>query len=130
MPVRSWGSSLLRWPDREAVDRAVRAWAARLAEREPALVAVGYFGSFARGEAGVGSDVDLVVLLRASDLPRERRAARWPLEELPVPAEALVYTCEEWRRLPEISPRLHRTLATETVWVWGAPPDPAAQGAS
>lgn len=124
MPVRSLRSSVLRWPDRETVDRSVRSWAARLAEREPELVAVGYFGSYARGDAGVGSDVDLVVILRATTQPPERRAARWDLEQLPVPAEALVYTCEEWQRLPAASPRLHRTLLDETVWVWGQPPAP------
>jgi len=47
MPVRSLHSSVLPWPTREQVDRAVREWAARLAEREPELVALGYFGSYA-----------------------------------------------------------------------------------
>lgn len=121
MPVRSLRSSVMRWPDRQTVDGAVRAWAARLAEREPELVAVGYFGSYARNEAGVGSDLDLVVLLRSTGDPPERRAE---LEQLPVPAEALVYTGDEWQRLSAVSPKLYGTLARETVWVLGEPPVP------
>jgi predicted nucleotidyltransferase len=128
MPVRSLGSSLLSWPGREEVDRAVRAWAARLAAREPDLVAVGYFGSYARGQAGPGSDVDLVVILRSCADPPARRAVRWDLERLPVPAEAVVYTLDEWRRLPEVSPRFCRVLA-DAVWVWGSPPGTPASGA-
>lgn len=119
MPVRSLRSSVMRWPDREVVDRAVRVWAERLTAQEPALVAVGYFGSYARGDHGVGSDLDLVVLLSGSDLPRERRALGWDLEALPVPAEVLVYTLDEWRRLRDAGTRLYRVLSSEAVWVYG-----------
>lgn len=67
-----------------------------------------------------------MLILRASGDPPERRAARRDLERLPVPADALVYTPDEWRRLPETSPRLQRVLSDETVRVWGKPPQPAA----
>ncbi|GBD19929.1 hypothetical protein HRbin28_00366 [bacterium HR28] len=117
MPVRSLRSSVLRWPSRAEVLEAVTAWAQRL--ELPGLVAVGVFGSYARGDAGVGSDVDIVVILETSELPFERRMALLPLEELPVPAEALVYTRAEWEQLGKRSPRLAETLRRETVWVRG-----------
>jgi predicted nucleotidyltransferase len=97
--------------------QALTAWAQRL--ELPGLVAVGAFGSYARGEAGVGSDLDVLVIVEESTLPFERRMAQLPLEELPVPADALVYTREEWERLGERSPRLVETLRRETVWVRG-----------
>lgn len=122
MPVRSSRSSVMRWPDREAVDQAVRAWVTALVNREPGVVAAGYFGSYARGDHGPGSDLDLVVLLRDTHLPPARRSLGWDLERLPVPAEALVYTLPEWERLPHASPTLYRTLLAETVWVYGRPP--------
>ena len=122
MPVRSLTSSVLRWPDAETVRRAAQAWAAALVEREPAVVAVGYFGSYARGDAGVGSDFDLVVLMSESALPFERRASAWPLESLPVPADLLVYTLAEWSALPHTSPRFARVLRDEARWLVGAPP--------
>ncbi|WP_245575164.1 nucleotidyltransferase domain-containing protein [Meiothermus rufus] len=73
------------------------------------------FGSYARGDAGVGSDLDLVVLLRDSPLPFYRRAAGLPTEQLPVLAEVLVYTQAEWPHLPAQSPRLAQVLSTETL---------------
>lgn len=51
------------------------------------LLAVGVFGSYARGNWGVGSDLDLLIVLNSSALPFERRMALLPLESLPVPAE-------------------------------------------
>lgn len=121
MPVRSLTSSVLRWPDRETVHRAALAWATELDRAHPEVIAAGYFGSYARGDNGVGSDLDLVVLLRGSPLPFERRAAGWNLETLPVPAEALVYTLAEWQRLPEHGPRFFRALMRDTVWLVGSP---------
>lgn len=118
MPVRLLRSPVLRWPGRAEVLQALAAWAQRL--ELPGLVAVGAFGSYARGDAGVGSDLDIVVILETSELPFERRMTLLPLEELPVPAEALVYTRAEWGRLAERSPRLAETLRRETVWVRGS----------
>jgi uncharacterized protein len=118
MPVRSLTSSVLIWPRREEVDRAARAWAEELAERCGNVLAVGYFGSYARGNHGVGSDLDLVVLLSASELPPQRRMLGWPLETLPVPADVLVYTLAEWERLKRRETRFSRMLQEETVWLW------------
>lgn len=122
MPVRSLNSRVMRWPRRDEVDAAARAWARALAASEPEVLAVGYFGSYARGDYGVGSDLDLVVILQRSELPRERRSLGWKSETLPVPVDVLVYTREEWRRLKEQGYRMYQVLSYETVWVWGEPP--------
>jgi len=60
MPVRSLNSSVLVWPDRATVDRAVRAWAASIGPGRHDGQRIGYFGSYARGDWGVGSDLDLI----------------------------------------------------------------------
>ncbi len=60
------------------------------------MVAVGLFGSLARGGWGVGSDADLVVVVEASDAPFLSRALAFPADALPVPADVLVYTAAEW----------------------------------
>lgn len=88
MPVRSTSSSFLRWPDAETVLAAARAWAEEQAERKPELTRPGVVGSYARGEAGVGSDLDLVAVVTRTDRPRHRRLVDWPYEELPVPTLA------------------------------------------
>jgi predicted nucleotidyltransferase len=60
---------------------------------------VGSFGSLAKGDWAVGSDVDLVVVVAASGHPPYRRALDFDASTLPVPADVLVYTQEEWNRL-------------------------------
>ena len=122
MPVRSLTSPVLRWPDAESVHAAAVSWVIALATGNPVVVAAGYFGSYARGDAGVGSDLDLVLIVRESALPFERRATLFPIESLPVPADLLVYTIAEWQRLQERGGRFARALRQETRWLAGAPP--------
>jgi hypothetical protein len=120
MPVRSLRSSLLKWPTAGQVDRAARAWAERLAEEEPAVLAAGYFGSYARGDWGVGSDLDLIVIVERDEPDNgPNPALAWRLDSLPVPAELLTYSREEWRRLMGSDGRFARTLRNETVWLIG-----------
>ena len=44
----------------------------------------------------------------------------WPYELLPVPADLLVFTVEEWRRIHERGGRFARVMEEEVVWVVGA----------
>jgi len=118
MPVRSLHSSVLKWPEREVVLAAARHWASKEARRHPELVALGCYGSYARGDWGVGSDLDVVAIVERCDAPFERRALCWALEELPVPAEILVYTREEWEHMLRGGRRFGRMLRDETMWLW------------
>ena len=120
MPVRSLASSVLRWPDREAVDRAVRTWAAEVARADERILRVGYFGSYARGNWGVGSDVDIALVLGETAEPFERRALAYDTGALPVPADVLVYTVGEWERMASEG-GLPRTVASDVVWVYSRP---------
>jgi len=107
MPVRSLNSSVLRWPDSKMVDRAVRAWAGAIARVRPEVLRIGYFGSYAQGDWGVGSDLDLVVIVRGIG---------WDTGSLPVPTDLLVYTKEEWKALQDKG-RFSKMLSSDTVWV-------------
>ncbi len=80
------------------------------------MVRVGYVGSRSRGDWGVGSDLDGVILVSATNTPWELRAAEWDLTDLPVPVDVLVYTVEEWERFGREG-RLTR-LREEAVWVY------------
>jgi uncharacterized protein len=118
MPVRSLRSSVLVWPDRAQVLRAARAWAGVAAGDRPGLLRIGCFGSYARGDAGVGSDLDLVAIVRHSTVPFVERSAAWPVERLPVPTDLLVYTQEEWDRLTGSDTGFGRRVRDEVVWLW------------
>ena len=54
MPVKLSTSSVIKWPDKQTVDRAVQAWAEQIAAQHVDVVRVGYFGSYARGDWGGG----------------------------------------------------------------------------
>lgn len=117
MPVRSLSSPVLKWPDPQIVGQAVRRWAEKVIQQRQDVVRIGYFGSYARGDWGVGSDLDLVIIVDKSDQPFERRGAEWDVAELPVPADVLVYTAEEWQSLSQRG-RFYQTLMREAVWVY------------
>ncbi|RZM81812.1 nucleotidyltransferase domain-containing protein [Leptolyngbya iicbica] len=117
MPVRSLNSSILRWPSRDEVDQALRQWVARHEPDLTGAIAIGYFGSYARGDAGVGSDLDVVMILRQSDVSFTQRSQQWNFLSIPVPVEAQIYTAAEWAQLTVNQPRFHSTLVTETVWL-------------
>ncbi len=119
MPVRSLSSRVLKWPRKDEVDRAARVWAAKLAANHPEVVCAGYFGSYARNDWGVGSDLDVVVIVREASEPWHRRSVGWDTRGLPVPVDLLIYTVEEWEALPR-SGRFYRTLHREAVWVYPA----------
>ncbi|MBA2592214.1 MAG: nucleotidyltransferase domain-containing protein [Gammaproteobacteria bacterium] len=76
---------------------------------------------YARGDWGVGSDLDLIALVREAGEPFERRALSWDLTPLPVPADFLVYTEAEWRRLLDTGSRFAETVMREAVWVHPQP---------
>lgn len=95
MPVRSLNSPVLVWPSPAEVIPAVVDWARSLARRRPEIERIGYFGSYARGSWGVGSDVDLVVVVTTSEERFERRSLPYDASKLPVDADVLVYTPAE-----------------------------------
>lgn len=119
MPTRSSSSSVLVWPDRDAVVRAAGDWAREVAAADPNVLRIGYMGSYARGNWGVGSDLDLVVVVKASDERWELRGAAWDTTSLPVPADLLVYTEGEWDAL-DPDGRLGKVLRSEVQWLVSA----------
>lgn len=96
MPVRSLSSSVLRWPDREEVHLAVSVWAQSVTDRHPEVLMIGYRGSYAEGTWGVGSDVDVVIVVESAERSFLERGREFDATDLPVPADLLVYTADEW----------------------------------
>ena len=118
MPVRSFTSSVLKWPDRETVDKAVRKWVTVEVRKHRELRRLGYFGSYAGDNWGVGSDLDLIAIVANASESFGRRNLTWNLDPLPVPTDLLIYTEEEWKRLHERGGKFIRTLDLETIWIY------------
>jgi predicted nucleotidyltransferase len=62
---------------------------------------VGLFGSYARGDWGVGSDLDIVVLVTDTERSFVERPSSFDPYSLPVPVDLVVYTLDEWARMTE-----------------------------
>lgn len=107
----------MKWPDAQTVRRALDTWLQHALAVHPETLQIGYFGSYARGDWGVGSDLDIVAIVEDSDKPFTERLPEWDTTALPVPTDILVYTVEEWGRLPQTNPEFFAALAQEAVWI-------------
>ncbi len=123
MPVKSLNSSVMKWPRRETVETALRQWAEAATAQDSAIAAVGYFGSYSRDQAGVGSDLDVILLLQPdqnepAQRPFHQRGLAFDFRSIPVPIDAIAYTLREWANLKAGSPKFYETLTQESIWVW------------
>ena len=118
MPVRSLTQSLLRWPEPEQVLNQVRIWAVQVAVEHPGLERVGLFGSYGRGDAGVGSDLDLLLIDAGSSGPQHQRLLAWPLAELPLSCDALVLTPREHSELLASGSAMAAALQRDSRLLW------------
>lgn len=98
--------------------RLVTEWAERMAGNHPGLDRVGVFGSYGRGEASVGSDLDLLLIDRQTSGPQYQRLLVWALEELPLSCDALVLTPDEHRDLLAGGLAMGAALARDSRWLW------------
>lgn len=114
MPVRPLDSDVMRWPDANAVHAAAAEWASDVSAGHEDVLAVGYFGSYARGDWGVGSDLDIVIIVHETDTLFENRSLRFGPPALPVPVDVLIYTSAEWK---VVSREGMRRPAREMVWL-------------
>jgi len=79
------------------------------------------FGSQASGQAGPGSDYDLLVVVPRSDLPRHQREAfsydlLWGLT---VPVDVIVLTHAEFQRLAQVKTSLAATAKAKGIILYG-----------
>ena len=96
----------------------VKEWAERVAADHPGLARVGVFGSYGRGDAGVGSDLDLPLIDALASGPQHQRLLAWPLAELPLSCDALVLTPAEHHELLASGSAMAVALARDSRWLW------------
>ncbi|MBM7581857.1 putative nucleotidyltransferase [Caldicoprobacter guelmensis] len=118
MPVRLLNSSVLKWPDFNEVIGSLNRWVKKVLQERADIIRIGYFGSYARKDWGVGSDLDLLVVVEKSDRPFHKRAAEWDVLNIPVPVDLLIYTEEEFAKLRSEKRFFYRQLEKEVVWLY------------
>lgn len=116
MPVRLLSSSILKWSEPEKVIGALHEWVARVTRHHQEIVRIGYLGSYARGNWGVGSDLDLVIIVKSPAQPFETRVTKFDTTQLPVPVDLLVYTRKEWQKLS--TQGSWQQAMKEIVWIY------------
>jgi predicted nucleotidyltransferase len=72
----------------------------RFTKTHPEVVRVILFGSFARGDAVPGSDLDIVIILTHCSVPFLERLRIYRFAAVDgVPVEVFPYTKDEWERM-------------------------------
>jgi len=97
-------SVVIKSADREAIACALAAYLARLRAERPEVERIIWFGSWVSGQPGPGSDVDLCLVLSASDKPPRERIADYLPVGFPVGVDLFAYTRAELDCLRETSP--------------------------
>jgi UTP:GlnB (protein PII) uridylyltransferase len=118
---RSCGSVRVAFLDKERAIAELVARVQALLEQDPRVIAVGLFGSLARGDALPGSDADLLIVLKSH--PQSRwfdRISEYalPFQGTALPVEPLPYTVDELIRLSAY-PGLVRTALREILPLGG-----------
>ncbi len=94
---KSYGSVTVYWVDEAALQQVLDRLVEQYRQR-PEVEAVVLFGSLARDEFAVGSDIDLLLVLRESRLPFPDRIPHYIPTGVPVDVQVFPYTLEEVRR--------------------------------
>jgi uncharacterized protein len=79
------------------------------------------FGSCASGQAGPSSDIDLLVIVPGSDLPRHQREANFYdlLWGLTTPVDVIVLTQAEFERSAQVKTSLAAIARDKGVLIYG-----------
>ena len=95
MPDKSSSSVKITYFDRERALREVRQGAQRLYRRYPEIEAIYLFGSLATGGAVPGSDADLLIVLRGSELKFFDRMPRYQPDGVSIDVDVFPYSQHE-----------------------------------
>lgn len=95
--MRLLTQSVLRWPSPEMVLQQLQAWMHQQQTLHPNLQRVGVYGSYGRGTATVGSDLDLLLVDTHATGPQMQRLQHWPWSSFPSAATPWCSRPANWR---------------------------------
>lgn len=122
MQRRSCGSVRIAFLDRNQAIAELVECAGRLLARDERVLAVGLFGSLARGEALPRSDADLLIILK--EHPQQRWFDRIPsyadaFTGVSLPVDVFPYTVQELTRMISARSGFLRTILREVIPLGG-----------
>lgn len=116
MPVRSLNSAVLKWPDREEVLSRAGKLASRAAGSDSSIKMIIAYGSITEPQRwGVGSDLDLILVVAETDRPFIERSGYYDFGSPGVPVDMTVYTVEEFQKLRGKRRSLAKKLKTHSL---------------
>ncbi len=116
MPVRSLTSAVLKWPDREEVLRKAGKLATEAAVSDRSIEMIIAYGSITEPQRwGVGSDLDLILVVAETDRPFIERSSCYNFGSPGVPVDLTVYTVEEFKKLNNEGRYLSKILKTNSI---------------
>ncbi len=118
MSERPLSLSVMKWPKHDEVIENPRNCFTDTSKKNPEFLRIGYHGSYTVGKAGVGRDLDMVVIVEVNNVPMEERGKKWYLSPVPVPVDLLVFTSEEWNKLSSASPSYSNNISRNCVWIF------------
>lgn len=101
MPEKSSDSVRITFLDIQAIREALREYVKDIAKKHPELVKAVLFGSFAKGNAVPGSDVDIMLVLSRASKSFQDRMVEFLPSRFPVGIDVFPYTEEEVREMLE-----------------------------
>ena len=110
---RSYGTVKVFSLDRPRIRRALEQLIRERYQPDPNVAAVYLFGSFARGNAVPGSDIDLLVVLRDDPRPPRERIVDYLPERFPVGVDIVPWTEAELNERLARGDRMAHTILTE-----------------
>jgi predicted nucleotidyltransferase len=99
MPVKLLNSAVLKWPEKNKVLNEAKLWAKSMGLGDDNIVKIYCFGSICRGTWGVGSDLDIAIIIKKTTVPFISRASLYNSSAISVPTDILVYTQAEITKL-------------------------------
>jgi predicted nucleotidyltransferase len=108
---RSLSSVVIKSIDREKVRQAIESYVARLRHEHPEVQRVIWFGSWVNGLPTPPSDVDLCLIVSATEKPPRDRISDYLPFGFPTGIDLFVYTEDELERLKSASPGWYAAIA-------------------
>jgi len=117
MPEKSSNSVKVVFADKDKVLRQLKDYAGKLKRTSPQVQKVGLFGSYATDTFGPASDVDLLIILRASSKRFLDRIPDYIPENLALSCDVFPYTGEEIEKMKRDGNLWIHHLLKEVVWL-------------